>query len=100
MQPLPVQNMQILGDPKVGLHNMGGFLAPVTSNGDPSTILLTLLPLQLGLIKETNPWMWSAREEECFQELKKKTASSNCLGVPRPKGEIVLISHASDVGGA
>ena len=34
-----------------------------------------------------------------FQELKKKIASSNCLGVPRPKGEIVLITDASDVGG-
>ena len=29
----------------------------------------------------------------------KKIASSNCLGVPRPKGEIVLITDASDVGG-
>ena len=26
-------------------------------------------------------------------------ASSNCLGVPRPEGEIVLITDASDVGG-
>ena len=41
----------------------------------------------------------ASREEECFQELKKKIASSNCLGVPRPKGEIVLITDASDVGG-
>ena len=31
--------------------------------------------------------------------MKKKIASSNCLGVPRPKGEIVLITDASDVGG-
>ena len=43
--------------------------------------------------------IWTTREEECFQELKKKIASSNCLGVPRPKGEIVLITDASDVGG-
>ena len=51
------------------------------------------------LIKKTTPWRWTTREEECFQELKKKVASSNCLGVPRPKGEIVLITDASDVGG-
>ena len=38
-------------------------------------------------------------KEECFQELKKKIASSNCLGVPRPEGEIVLITDASDAGG-
>ena len=31
--------------------------------------------------------------------MKKKIASSNCLGVPRAKGEIVLITDASDVGG-
>ena len=31
--------------------------------------------------------------------MKKKIASSNCLGVPRRKGEIVLITDASDVGG-
>ena len=51
------------------------------------------------LIKKTTPWRWTAREEECFQELKKKIASFNCLGVPRPKGEMVLITDASDVGG-
>ena len=51
------------------------------------------------LIKKTTPWRRTAREEECFQELKKKIASSHCLGVPRPKGEIVLITDASDVGG-
>ena len=31
--------------------------------------------------------------------MKKKIAPSNPLGVPRPKGEIVLITHASEVGG-
>ena len=50
-------------------------------------------------IKKTTPSRWTAREEECFQELKKKIASSTCLGVPRPRGEIVLITDASDVGG-
>ena len=31
--------------------------------------------------------------------MKKKIASSNCLGLPRTKGGIVLITDASDVGG-
>ena len=31
--------------------------------------------------------------------MKKKIAPSNCLGAPRPKGQIVLITDASDVGG-
>ena len=50
------------------------------------------------LMKKTSPWRWTAREEECFQALKKKIASSNCLGVPRPEGQIALITDASDVG--
>ena len=51
------------------------------------------------LIKKTNPWRWTDKEEACFQELKRKTSSTNCLGVPRPKDEIILVTIAYDVGG-
>ena len=33
------------------------------------------------------------------QELKKKNSSTNCLRVPHPKGKIILITDACDVGG-
>ena len=89
MQPL--QDMQIRDDVRtfVGgcsfyrrhIHNFTYTSAPLTD-----------------LIKKTTPWRWTARGKECFQELKKKIASSNCLRVPRAKGEIVLITDASDVG--
>ena len=32
--------------------------------------------------------------------MKKKFSSTNCLGVPRPKGEIIVVADACDVGGA
>ena len=32
--------------------------------------------------------------------MKKKISSTNCLGVPCPKGEIILVTDACDVGGA
>ena len=32
--------------------------------------------------------------------MKKKISSTNCLGVPRPEGEIILVTDACDVGGA
>ena len=51
-----------------------------------------------GRIKQSIPWRCTVKEEERVQELKKKIASSNCLGVPRPKDEIILTSDASDVG--
>ena len=97
MQPL--QDMQIRDDPKKGLHDVRSFVGACNfyrrhiHNFTYSSAPLT------DLIKKTTPWRWTATEEECFQELKKKIASSNCLGVPRPKGEIVLITDASDVGG-
>jgi len=46
------------------------------------------------LTKKNTLRRWTTREEECFQELKKKKTSTNCLGVPQPKGE-VLITHDS-----
>ena len=96
MQPL--QDMQICDDPKKGLHNVRSFVGACNfymrhiHNFTYSSAPLT------DLIK-TTPWGWTAREEECFHELKKKIASSNCLGVPRPKGGIVLITDTSDLGG-
>ena len=97
MQPL--QDMQIRDDPEKGLHDVRSFVGACNfytrhiQNFTYSSAPLT------DLIKKATPWRWTAREEECFQEWKKKIASSNCLGVPRPKGEIVLITDASDVGG-
>ena len=81
MQPL--QDMQIRDDPKKGLHDVRSFVGACNfyrrhiHNFTYSSAPLT------DLIKKTTPWRWTAREEECFQELKKKIASSNCLGAPR-----------------
>ena len=96
MQPL--HDMQIRDDPKKGLHDVRSFVGACNfyrrhiHNFTYSSAPLT------DLIKKPTPWRWTAREKECFQELKKKIASSTCLGVPRPKGAKVLITDASDVG--
>ena len=94
-----LQDMQTRDDPKKGLHDKSSFVGAcnffwrhIHNFTYPSASLTDL-------IKKTTPSRWTAREEECFQELKKKIASSNCLGVPSPEGEIVLITDASDVGG-
>ena len=94
-----LQDWQIRDDPKKGLHEVRSFVGACNfyrhhiHNFTYSSAPLT------DLIKETTPWRWAAREEECVQELEKKIASSNCLGVPCPKGETVLITDASDVMG-
>ena len=97
MQPL--QDMQIHDDPTKGLHAVRRFVGacnfhrPHIHNFTYSSAPLT------DLIKKITPLRWTAREEECFHELKKKITSSKCLGGPCPKGEIVLITDATDVGG-
>ena len=80
MQPL--QDMQIRDDPKKGLHDVRSFVGTCKfyrrhiHNFTYSSAPLT------DLIKKSTLWRWTTREEECFQELKKKIASCNCLGVP------------------
>ena len=69
----------------------GGNRRPI-HNFTYSSALLT------DLIKRTNPWRWTKKEEACLQESEKKISSTNCLGVPRPKGEIILVTDACDVG--
>ena len=97
MQPL--QDMQIHDDPKKVLHDVRSLVGACNFYGRHiNNFTYSSAPLT-DLIKNTTPWRWTAREEECFQELNKKIAFSNCLGVPRPKGEIVLTTDASDVVG-
>ena len=91
--------MQIPDNPKKGVHNVRSFIGACncyrrhihnfTYSSGPWT----------ELIKKTKPWRWTDKEEACFGELKKKISSTNCLGVPRPKGKIILVTDACDVGG-
>ena len=97
MQPL--QDIQIRDDPKKGLHDVRSFIGACNfhqrhiNNSTYSSAALT------DLIKKTNPWRWTDKEEARLQESKKKIFSTNCWGVPRPKGEIILVTDACDVGG-
>ena len=97
MQPL--QDMQIPDDPKKGLHDVRSFLGACNLYRRHIHNFTYLSAPLTDLIKKTTPRRLTAREEESFHELKKKIASSNCLGVPCPKGEILLFTDASDVGG-
>ena len=97
MQPL--QDMQIRDDAKKGLHAVRSFLGACNFyRRNIHNFTYSSAPLT-HLIKKTTLCRWTARGEGCFQELKKKIASSNCLGGPHPKVEIVLITDASDAGG-
>ena len=84
MQPL--QDMQIRDDPKKGLHDVRSFIGACNfyrchiHNFTYSSAPLT------DLIKKTEPWRWTDKEEACFQQLKRKISSTNCPGGAPPSG--------------
>ena len=94
-----LQDMQIRDDPKTGLHDVRSFVGACNFYRRHIHIFTYYSPPLTDVIKNTTSWRWTSRVEECLQELKKKIASSNCVGVPRPKGGIIIITDASDVGG-
>ena len=95
----PPQDMQICDDPKKGLHDMRSFIGACNFYRRPvHSFTYSSAPLT-DLIKKTNPWQRTDKEEACFQEFKKKISSANCPDVPLPKGEIILVTVACDVGG-
>ena len=97
MQPL--QDMQGRDNPKKGRHDVRSFIGACNSyRRHIHNVTYSSVPLT-DLIKNTNPWRWTDQEEACFEELKKKISSTNCLGVPCPKGEIILVTDACDIGG-
>ena len=94
-----LQDMQIRHDPNKGLHELRSFVGASNFYRRPiRKFTHTSAPLT-DLIKKNTPGMWSTKQKEIFLELKNKIASSNCVGVPCPQGEIILITDASDVGG-
>ena len=98
MQPL--QDMQIRDDPKKSLYDVRSFIGACNFyRRHVHNFMCSSAPLT-DLIKKTNPWRWTDKEKACFQELKKKISSTNCLGVHRPKGDKILVTDACDVGGA
>jgi len=51
------------------------------------------------LLKHTQRWEWTPEHEQAFQELKGKIAVAKGLGVPQLKGEILLVTDSSNLGG-
>ena len=97
MQPL--QDMRIRDNPKKGLHDVRSYIGAYNFHQHHiHDFTYSSAPLT-ELIKKTNRWRCTDKEEACFQEWKKKISSTNFLGVPCPKGEIIIVTDACDVGG-
>ena len=51
------------------------------------------------LIKTETKWQLTEKEQAALEEMKDKLKNCLILGVPRPVGEMLLVTDASDVGG-
>ena len=95
----PLQDMQIRDDPKKGLHEVRRFIgARNFFQRHIHNFTYSSAPLT-DLIKRTNLSRWTHKEEAYFEELQERISSTNWLRVPRPKGGIILVTDALDVGG-
>ena len=95
----PLQDMQLRAEPKKGLHDTRSFVGACNFyRRHVHNFTYSSAPLT-DLIKRNTPWRWTDKEEACFQNLKKKISSTNCLGVPRLKGGILLVTDVCDVTG-
>ena len=86
-------------DLKKGLHDVRKFIGACNfyrrhiKNFTYTSAILT------DLIKKSATWCWGQQEHQAFDELKDKVANAKCLGVPRTRSEIILVTDASNVGG-
>ena len=87
-------------DPKKGLHDVRSLIGACIfydrhiKNFTYTSAILT------NLIKKSTTWPWGPQEQQAFDELKDNATNAKCLGVPRAQGEMILVTDASNVGGA
>ena len=51
------------------------------------------------LIKNKTKWQRTKKEQAALEEMKRKLKNCLILGVPRPVGEMILVTDASDIRG-
>ena len=86
-------------DPKKGLHDVRTFFEACNFYRRHIKSFTYTSAILTDLIKKSTTWRWGPQEQRACDELKDKVANAKCLGVPRAQGEIILVSHASNVGG-
>ena len=95
---LHLRDMPICINPKKGLHNVRSFIGACNSYWRHINNFTYSSAPVTDRIRNTDPWRWIHMKEACFQELKKEISSTNQLGVPRPKGKVMVVTDACDGG--
>ena len=80
----PLQDMQIRDDPKKGLHDVRSFIRACNFYRHHIHNFTYLSAPLTDLVKETNHWRWTDKEEACFRKWRTKNSSTNCPGGSPP----------------
>ena len=86
-------------DPKKGLHDVRSFIGACNFYRSHIKNFSYISAILTDVIKKTTTWRWGPQEQQAFDKLKDKVANAKCLGAPRAQGQIILVTHASNVGG-
>ena len=86
-------------DPKKGLHDVYGFIGACNFYRRHIKRFAYTGAILTNLIKKSDTWRWGPQEQRAFDELKDEVANTQCLGVPKAQGEIIMVTDACNVGG-
>ena len=87
-------------DHKEGLHDVRSFIGAWNVYCRHTKNFTCTSAIQTDLIKKSTTWRWGPQEQQVFDESKDKVANAKCCGLPKAEGEIILVTDASNLGGA
>ena len=86
-------------DPKKGLQDVRSFIGACNFYRRHIKKFTYTSAILTDLIRKSTTSRWGPQEQQAFDELQDKVANAKCLGVPRARGGIILVTDASNVGG-
>ena len=72
-------DMQLPEDPKKCLHDFRSLIGACNFNWRHIDYFTVSSAPLTDLVRKTNSWRWTDKEEACFQDLQKEISSTNCL---------------------
>ena len=86
-------------DPKKGLHDVRSFIGACNFYRRHIKKFTYISAIMTDLIKKSTTWRWGPQEQQALDKLKDKVVNTQCWGVPKAQGEILLVTDASNLGG-
>ena len=95
---IPLMDAQVRHeDTKKGLHDIRSFIGACRFYRCHIKTFTYISAMLTGLIKKSAAWRLGHQEQQAFGDLKDKVANAKCLGLPKERGDIVMVTRACNV---